>query len=84
MELGDTRLRQDETATLDYTGTIPPGTVAVVGSVVVRPDAFHVRSLAGHLRETRSPASRQSYEQALAEMRNTGYVLFREERPVPR
>jgi mono/diheme cytochrome c family protein len=83
-ELGDTRLRQDETATLDYTGAVPPGTVAVVASVVVRPDAFHLRSLAGHLRDTRSAASRRSYEQALAEMRNTGYVLFREERPVAR
>ena len=48
------------------------------------PDAFHLRSLAGHLRDTRSAASRRSYEQALAEMRNTGYVLFREERPVAR
>jgi hypothetical protein len=55
-----------------------------VGSVVVRPDAFHVRSLAGHLRETRSPSSRQSYEQALAEMRNSDYVLFREERRLVR
>jgi len=83
-ELGDTRLLQDETATLDYTGAIPPGTVAVVASVVVRPDAYHLGSLASRQRETRSPASRQSYEQALAEMRNSDYVLFREERRLAR
>jgi mono/diheme cytochrome c family protein len=83
-ELSDTRLDQDETATLEYTGPIPRGTVAVVGSVVVRPDAFHVVSLASHLRDSRSPASRRSYEQALAEMQNSDYVLFREERLLPR
>ena len=83
-ELGDTRLLQDQTATLEYAGAIPPGTVAGVGTVVVRPDAYHVRSLGDRLRDTRSPASRQSYEQALAEMRTSDYVLFREERPLPR
>lgn len=83
-ELSDTRLDQDETATLDYNGPIPPGTVAIVGSVIVRPDAFHVVSLARHLRDSRSPASRRSYEQALVEMRSSDYVLFREERPLPR
>lgn len=83
-EIADTRLDQDETATLDYTGTIPPGTVAVVGTVVVRPDAYHVGSLAGRMRETRSAASRQLYEQALAEMQNTDYVLVREERRLVR
>jgi len=76
----DTRLNQDETATLDYTGALPPGAVAVLGSVVVRPDAFHVASLASHLRDTRSPASRRSYESALAEMRSSDYVLFGTER----
>ncbi|MDH4065229.1 MAG: hypothetical protein OEW19_12580, partial [Acidobacteriota bacterium] len=79
-ELGDTRLAQDETATLDYVGAIPPGAVAAVGTIVVRPDAYHVSSLASHLRETQSQASRESYEQALAEMQNSDYVLFREER----
>lgn len=83
-ELSDTRLDQDESATLEYTGPVPPGTVAIVGSVIVRPDAFHVVSLAGHLRDTRSPASRRSYEQALAEMRRSDYVLFKEVRPLPR
>lgn len=83
-EIADTRLDQDETATLDYTGAIPPGTVAVVGTVVVRPDAYHVGSLAGRLRETRSAASRQLYQQALAEMQNTDYVLVREERVLSR
>lgn len=39
----------------------------------------HVR-LEAHLRETRSAASRRSYEQALAEMRSSDYVLFKEER----
>ncbi|MBP7779529.1 MAG: c-type cytochrome [Acidobacteria bacterium] len=79
-EQRDTRLRQDEAATLDFNGAVPPGTVAIVGSVVVRPDAFHVGSLANRLRDTRSPASRRSYELALAEMRSSDYVLFREER----
>ena len=83
-ERSDTRLDQDESATLEYAGPLPPGTVAIVGSVVVRPDAFHVVSLARHLRDTRSPASRRSYEQALAEMRNSDYVLFKEVRPLPR
>lgn len=83
-ELSDTRLDQDESATLDYTGPLPPGTVAIVGSVIVRPDAFHVVSLAGHLRDTRSPGSRRSYEQALAEMQNSDYVLFREVRQLTR
>jgi len=83
-ELSDTRLDQDESATLEYTGPLPPGTIAIVGSVIVRPDAFHVVSLAGHLRDTRSPASRRSYEGALAEIRNSDYVLFREVRPQPR
>ena len=44
----------------------------------------HVVSLARHLRDSRSPASRRSYEQALAEMRSSDYVLFREERRLPR
>lgn len=83
-ELSDTRLDQDETATLDYNGPLPPGTVAVVGSVIVRPDAFHVVSLGGHLRNTRSPASRRSYQQALAEMQNSDYVLFKEVRQLAR
>ena len=83
-ELGDTRLDQDETAALDYAGAIPPDAVALVASVVVRPDAFHVGSLASHLRDTRSSASRRSYEHALAEMRNSDYVLFKREWRVPR
>lgn len=83
-ELSDTRLRQDETATIAYSGAIPPGTVTVIGSVVVRPDAFHVGSLASDLRNTRSALSRQSYERALAEMRGSEYVLFRVERSLPR
>ena len=83
-ELGDTRLRQDESAALDYAGTLPPGTVAVVGRVVVRPDAFHLDSLASHLRDTRSAVSRQLYEQALAEMNASDYVLFRDARRVAR
>ncbi|MCC7241339.1 MAG: c-type cytochrome [Acidobacteria bacterium] len=78
----DTRLSQDESATLDYSGVLPPGAIAVVGTVVVRPDAFHVESLASRLRDTRSPASRRSYERALAEMRSSDYVLFRMERPL--
>lgn len=82
-ELGDRRLRQDESATIEYAGALPPGTMAVVGSVVVRPDAFHVASLTSHLRDTRSPASRPLYQQALAEMKNSDYVLFREARRVP-
>jgi len=83
-ELGDTRLHQDESATLDYTGTLPPGTVAVVGTVYVRPDAYHVDSLASHLRDTKSQASRRLYEEALAEMKNSGYVLFSDVRRVAR
>ncbi len=83
-ELGDTRLRQDERATLDFAGAMPPGTVAVVGTVFVRPDAYHVDSLASHLRDTTSPASRRLYEEALAEMKNSGYVLFSEARRVAR
>ncbi len=83
-ELGDTRLRQDESATLDYAGAMPPGTVAVVGTVFVRPDAYHVDSLASHLRDTKSAASRRLYEEALAEMTNSGYVLFSEARRVAR
>ena len=83
-ELGDTRLRQDESATLDYVGTLPPGTVAVVSRVVVRPDAFHLDSLASHLRHTRSAVSRQLYEQALAEMDTSDYVLLSDARRVAR
>ena len=83
-ELSDTRLLQDETATLTYQGALPPGTLAIAGSVIVRPDAYHVRSLAGHLRETRSDASRRLYQQALAEMGQSDYVLFRDVRDVPR
>jgi mono/diheme cytochrome c family protein len=78
-ELGDTRLLQDETATLEYNGALPAGTTAVAGSVRVRPDAFHVASLAAHLRDSRSPASRRSYERALVEMQGSDYELFREE-----
>lgn len=80
----DTRLHQDETATLEYTGAAPPGTVAIIGTVIVRPDAYHVRTLESRLRQTRSPESRRSYEQALAEMRASDYVLFREERRLTR
>ena len=62
---------------------VPAGhTVAVVGTVFVRPDAYHVDSLASHLRDTTSPASRRLYEEALAEMKNSGYVLFSEARRV--
>jgi hypothetical protein len=83
-ELSDTRLRQDETATLTYEGVPPPGTVAIAGSVIVRPDAYHAGSLASHLRDTRSDASRQMYEQALTEIRQSDYVLFREVRELTR
>lgn len=83
-QLSDTRLRQDETATIEYTGAIAPRAVAVIGSVVVRPDAFHLRSLEARRRRTSSPASQRSYERALAEMRNADYVLFSEERWLPR
>ncbi len=83
-ELSDTRLRQDETATLDFAGALPEGAVAVLASVLVRPDAYHVSSLTSHLRATRSPESRQSYEQALAEMRTSDYVLVKELRPLRR
>ncbi len=76
----DTRLRQDETATLDYVGAVPPGAIAIVGSIIVRPDAYHVRSLGVRLRETTSERSRQAYAQALAEMRSSEYVLFRDGR----
>ena len=79
-ELGDTRLAQDASATLTHDGTLPPGTVAVAGSVIVRPDAYHERSLAGHLAATTSDESRRQYEHALAEMRQSAYVLFREVR----
>ena len=83
-ELGDTRLAQDASATLTHDGTLPPGTVAVAGSVIVRPDAYHERSLAGHLAATTSDESRRQYEHALAEMRQSAYVLFREVRaPAP-
>jgi mono/diheme cytochrome c family protein len=83
-ELGDTRLRQDETATLTYVGALPPGTLAVVGDVVVRPDAYHERSLATHLRNTRSDASRRRFTQALTEMQQSTYVLFRDVRELPK
>jgi len=83
-ELSDTRLLQDETATLTYSGVPPPGATAIVGSVVVRPDAYHVRSLAANLRQARTDESRRLYEQALAEIRQSDYVLFREVRDVPR
>lgn len=83
-QTSDTRLHQDQSATLEYAGALPPGTFAVIGSVVVRPDAYHVRSLESRLRATRSPESRRSYERALAEMRNSDYLLFREERRLPR
>ena len=79
-ELGDTRLAQDASATLTHDGNLPPGTVAVAGSVIVRPDAYHERSLAGHLAATASDESRRQYEHALAEMRQSAYVLFREVR----
>ena len=83
-EQSDTRLRQDETATLVYGGALPSGTVAIAGSVIVRPDAYHVHSLAGHMRDTRSEQSRRLYQQALAEMGQSDYVLFREVRDLPR
>ena len=83
-ELEDTRLLQDETATLTYEGVVPAGTQAVVGRVIVRPDAYHLGSLASHLRDTRSPASRRLYEQALAEMRQSDYVLFQDVKDVSR
>lgn len=82
-ELSDTRLLQDQTATLTHTGPLPPGTRALAGSVIVRPDAYHVRSLTGHLRATTSDASKRMYAQALAEMGQSDYVLFREVRPLP-
>jgi mono/diheme cytochrome c family protein len=75
-ELADTRLRQDETATLEFSGAVPAGTQGVAGSVIVRPDAYHLTSLASHLGDTTSPQARQSYEVALAEMRTSDYVLF--------
>jgi mono/diheme cytochrome c family protein len=79
-ELSDTRLRPDETATLDYDGPIPPGAVTIVGRVVVLPDAWHQNSLASLLRDASSRESRRSYEAALAEMQRSGYTLFRVER----
>jgi hypothetical protein len=82
-ELSDTRLLQDQTATLTHAGSLPPGTRAIAGSVIVRPDAYHVRSLGGHMRATTSEASKQMYAQALAEMGQSDYVLFREVRPLP-
>jgi mono/diheme cytochrome c family protein len=83
-EISDTRLRQDETATLEFAGAVPPGALGVTGSVIVRPDAYHVGSLASHLRKTTSAQSRRSYELALDEMRRSDYVLFRDERRLPR
>ncbi len=83
-ELGDTRLRQDESATIEYMGALPPGIVSAVGTVIVRPDAYHLGSLAAHLRDAKSAGSRRLYEQGLAEMRASDYVLFREERLLPR
>jgi mono/diheme cytochrome c family protein len=81
-EVSDTRLRPDETATLDFNGPVPAGTVALVGGVIVRPDAWHEQSLEVRLQQTRSPASRRSYESALAVIRKSMYVLFRSERPL--
>lgn len=71
-ELSDTRLLQDQTATLTHTGRLPPGTRALAGSVIVRPDAYHVRSLTGHMRATTSDASKRMYAQALAEIGAVG------------
>jgi hypothetical protein len=79
-ELSDTRLRPDETATLDYDGPIPPGAVTIVGRVVVLPDAWHQNSLASLLRDASSRESQRSYQAALAEMQRSGYTLFRTER----
>jgi len=79
-EISDTRLRPDETATLDYNGPIPPGALTIVGRVVVLPDAWHQSSLDALLRNASSPQSQRSYRAALAEMQRSGYTLFRTER----
>lgn len=83
-EISDTRLRPDETATLDYDGPIPPGALTIVGRVVVLPDAWHQTSLESLLKGASSRESRRSYQAALAEMLRSGYTLFRTERPLRR
>ena len=70
-------------------------TVALVRALELRPVAtmkvsahrhggghHHVDSLASHLRDTTSAASRRLYEEALIEMTNSGYVVFSEARRV--
>jgi mono/diheme cytochrome c family protein len=82
-QLSDTRLRADETATLEHAGPLPEGTSTLIGSVVVVPDAWHLESLAARLRDARSETSRRYYEAALAEANQSAYTLFRTERRLP-
>ena len=83
-ELSDTRIRPNETASLDFNGPIPPRAVTIVGRVVVLPDAWHQSSLDSLLRSASSRESQRSYAAALAEMERSGYTLFRSERRLGR
>ena len=83
-QTSDTRLAPDQTATLDYTGAVPPATVLIVGRVIVLPDLWQADKFRARLAETRSDPVSKYYSAALQDAETSGYTLFRAERRLAR
>lgn len=72
----DTRLPPDATATLEYTGPIPPGAALIVGRVVVLPDLWQADKFRARLAAAPSQKVHRYYAAALEEAESSGYTLF--------
>lgn len=83
-QTSDTRLAPDQTATLDFTGPIPPTASLIVGRVIVLPDSWQADKFRVRLTEAQSDTVRKYYRAALEEVENSGYTLFRAERRLER
>lgn len=83
-QTSDTRLAPDQTATLDYTGPVPPTAVLIVGRVIVLPDLWQADKFRVRLADAESDTVRWYYSAALEEAESSGYTLFQEERRLDR
>ena len=75
---------RSRSATLGYTGPVPPTAVLIVGRVIVLPDVWQADKFRVRLAEAQSESVRRYYRAALEEAESSGYTLFQEERRLDR
>lgn len=82
-ELFDTRIPPGQIRTVRYARTIAGRGLRLRASVTVAPDDFYVGFFEAMLPRAKRDRARALLEQALSDAKNSSFVLFEEEVPVP-